>query len=141
MYFAYVPVNGELVKTKQNAALYGARYSFSDAANVDAMEKDLVSKLSELYGQPTNEESSDNWNGYKYKSIYWYGTNDTVLCLRTTRATVGNEKDNVVSIAYAWQKGDDLLKAANNLELARVEAESKAIEDLIESNSDNYDGL
>lgn len=140
LYFAYVPVNGILTRDEKDSALYGALYKFGKVNDVFPIEEDLKTKLSKLYGAPDKTDSDQSWTGkIDYRYIYWYGANDTVVCLYIRDSK--DSEDSEFCISYAWQKGDDLLKAANQNEMDRVSAADSAIKEMIDENADNIDGL
>lgn len=116
LYFAYIPVNGVLTKTEEDSALYGARYVF-EPKNLNDMSEDLISKISNLYGEPAKTTYDTDIFGGKYTYVYWYGQNDTELVLRIedySEDTVGLSDDQIV-VSYVWLKGDELLQTASDI--------------------------
>lgn len=115
LYFAFTSVNGVENQDYNDTAFYGARYSF-EPANLQGMTDDLTEKLSSLYGEPDDTKKDTDLWGNKTTIIYWYGANDTVVTLRS----VNSENDSTglyndeLFIAYAWEKGDELLKDIDN---------------------------
>lgn len=115
LFFSYIPVDGALSKEDTDTALYGARYEFSPK-DLSAMSADLTEKLSSLYGEPDDiSKATDLW-GNKTAITRWYGANDTVVALRTLDSSGDTTGlyDDELWISYAWEKGDDLLKDADN---------------------------
>lgn len=139
LYFAYTPVDGVLTRTTKDSSMYGALYGFDKVNNVEPIEHDLIEKLSKIYGEPSKTDESKSWSGNKIRQTYWYGANDTVVCLHVIASK--DSEDSSFDICYAWLKGDDLLAAANQSEIDRIAAGEQAVQDLIDQNSDNLDGL
>lgn len=139
LFFARLPVEGILSKEEKDTALYGARYEFENMDNIDAMEAELIRKLTQLYGVEGTVSVMDGWSGTSEKYVYWYGANQTAVCLKTVRAK--NADEDSLYISYAWLRGDELLQNANDAEVARINAENEAVVRLIEENQNNFDGL
>ena len=115
MYFAYTPVDGVLTRDESLTALYGAKYEF-EPQNLQSMYDDIKSKLTSLYGDPADVTADKNWTGAKNTYTWWYGANDSVVVLgKSDFSEVDSDfyKDELW-ISYAWQKGDELLKAADD---------------------------
>ena len=114
LFFAYTPVDGILTKEDSASALYGARYEF-EPQNLSEMMSDLKGKLSSLYGEPDDQKEDTDFWGNKTTIIYWKGHNDTVVALRgmDSSGDTSNLYDDELWIVYAWEKGDDLLSAAD----------------------------
>jgi len=126
-YFAYVPVDGVLTREEKDSALYGARYEF-EAQNLEEMSKDLIEKLTSVYGEPAKTTERTDFRNYKYTYTYWYGANDTVLALKTKDVsnTDADVSDNEIYISYVWLKGDEMLQEASDL--SKQEAINKEAE-------------
>lgn len=115
-YFAYIPVDGVLTREEQDSALYGARYEF-EAKNLEEMSKDLIQKLTSVYGEPIKTTEKTDLYDIKYTYTYWYGANDTVLVLKaqdTTNDTTDIFEDEIY-ISYVWLKGDEMLQEASDI--------------------------
>lgn len=128
LYFAYTPVDGQLQQEDSLTALYGARYIF-DPQNLQSMYDDLTSKLSSLYGEPDDVTNDKDWLGLKYTHTWWHGANDTVVVLHSLDSSEDETDlyEDELWIAYAWEKGDDLLKTADDtISQTNSDAESQA---------------
>ena len=114
LYFAYIPNNGVLNKTEEESSLYGAKYTFS-TTNIDEMAKDLRDKLVSTYGEPVKESSdSDIW-GNKCSYLFWSGSNETELVLKTFDAPEDSTLyEDEIEISYIWLEGDKLLQEASD---------------------------
>lgn len=115
-YFVYVPVDGVLTREEEDSALYGARYEFV-AKNLEEMSKDLVRKLTSVYGEPTKVTERKDFRDFEYTYTYWYGANDTVLALKTidTESDTTGLYEDEIYISYVWLKGDEMLQEASDL--------------------------
>lgn len=114
LYFAYIPNNGVLNKTEEESSLYGAKYTFS-TTNINDMAKDLRDKLVSTYGEPVKESSdSDIW-GNKCSYLFWNGSNETELVLKTFDAPEDSTLyEDEIEISYIWLEGDKLLQEASD---------------------------
>lgn len=115
LYYAFTSMDGVQNQNYDDTALYGARYTF-EPSDVQGMTADLKEKLSSIYGEPDEtKEDTDLW-GNKTTVVYWHGSNDTVVALRS----VNTENDSTdlydeITIGYAWEKGDELLQSIDAL--------------------------
>lgn len=109
LYYTYLTENG-FSFDDDNTVLYGAQYEFEEPQNLESMYSDLSSKLSEIYGEPSDTSSSVTAFGTKKEYTQWYGANDTVVALQSY--DYGDEKS--IYVSYAWLKGDELLKEADS---------------------------
>lgn len=136
-YFSYIPVDGVLTKTEKDSSFYGAQYVFSPK-DLKKMKKDLLEKLTSLYGEPSkSNKDSDLW-GNKFTYTYWYGANDTELVLKTQDSSEDSTElyEDEICISYIWRKGDELLQNASDL------LKKQAIKEEAEAyNNTNTDGL
>lgn len=126
LYFAYLPVDGVLTQSEDDSALYGAQYVF-EPKNLQEMSADLVSKLTELYGEPSKtSQDTDMW-GNQYNYTYWYGANDTELVLKTTNSENDSTGfyDDEITLSYAWRQGDTLLQQASDT-LSQMDADKES---------------
>ena len=137
LYFAYDIMDGVLKKTENESSLYGGQYIFN-TENLDGMSKDLIEKLTALYGEPSKTTKEiDLWQN-EYTYTWWYGQNDTVLVLKTLNSEndTSDLYDDEITISYAWLKGDELLQQASDL----LKQEAKDKEELNYGNQ-NTNGL
>lgn len=114
LYFSYTP-DGIFSKEDSQTELYGAKYEF-EPQNLQSMYDDIENKLTSLYGDPADVTADKNWTGAKNTYTWWYGANDSVVVLgKSDFSEVDSDfyKDELW-ISYAWQKGDELLKAADD---------------------------
>lgn len=136
-YFSYIPVDGVLTKTEKDSSFYGAQYVFSPK-DLKNMQKDLLEKLTSLYGEPSkSNKDSDLW-GNKFTYTYWYGANDTELVLKTQDSSEDSTElyEDEICISYVWRKGDELLQNASDiLKEEAIKKEAEAYENT------NTDGL
>ena len=128
LYFVYVPVDGQLIRTNDHAALYGATYRF-EPENVDLVYSDLLDKLTELYG-PIYKDTTwrkENYFGYDVRNVIWID-GEGILVLGKKYAINDGFKDRVW-ISYLTSFGDKYLQAASDAEKsARLVAEEQAAE-------------
>lgn len=115
-FFVRPVADGAIVANDDAAIFYAAYYAFNNCD--DAMEADLTSKLSSLYGTAGNTtvEQSKNAPGNKY--IVWYGANDTEVTLYRSGRTI--------CIVYAWRGAEALIDEA----LAIAEANQPPAKDV-----------
>lgn len=114
LYFSYVPNNEVLNKTEEESALYGAKYTFG-TTNINQMSEDLKNKLKATYGEPVKESTdSDIW-GNEYEYVFWRGSNDTELVLKTCDAPDDSDLyEDEIEISYVWFEGDKMLQMASD---------------------------
>lgn len=137
IFFAYIPVNGSLSKDDSDTALYGARYEF-EPRDSGSMAADLIDKLSSLYGDPDDVNSETDLWGNKITITEWRGANDTIVAMRVLDSS-GDTTNIYVDelwISYAWERGDELLREADEAVSAATAAEEAA-----NYGSGNTDGL
>lgn len=116
LFFAYTPVNNELSREESDTALYGARYEF-EPQDLQSMTDDLTEKLSSLYGNPVDTKKGTNYLGLSETLIYWEGTNNTQVVIRSVDAS-GDDSGlfyDELWISYVWNKGNELLKIADDV--------------------------
>ena len=114
LFFAYTPKNGILTKKEEDTALYGAMYEF-EPVNTESMSKDLLQKLSSVYGEPDSTSYDSNIFGGITKYTYWSGANNTLLVLCVQDESNSSWKSSEkVRIIYAWRDGDELLQQASD---------------------------
>ena len=114
LFFAYTPKNGILTKKEEDTALYGAMYEF-EPVNPESMGKDLLQKLSSVYGEPDSTSYDSNIFGGITKYTYWSGANNTLLVLCVQDESNSSWKSSEkVRIIYAWRDGDELLQQASD---------------------------
>ena len=109
LYYTYSVENG-ISFDEGNTVMYGAQYEFEEPQDLDLMYSDLSSKLSEIYGEPSDTSNYTSPFGTKEQYTSWYGANDTSVALKSY--DYGDETS--VYISYAWLKGDELLEEADN---------------------------
>ncbi len=136
-YFSYTPVDGVITKTEKDTAFYGAQYVFSPK-NLKNMQKDLLEKLTSLYGEPSESNTDSDLWGNKFTYTYWYGASDTELVLKTQDTSDDSTEiyEDEITISYVWRKGDELLQNASDL------LKEQAIKEEAEAyDNTNTDGL
>lgn len=108
LFYTYSTENG-LSLSDNNTILYGATYEFEEPQDLDSMYSDLVSKLSEVYGEP--DDSYDLADPIM-KGTYtcWNGADDTAVAIQSYDC----DGQASVYISYAWFEGDELLKKADD---------------------------
>lgn len=112
LYFAYTPnAAGRIDHDAGNTSFYMARYTFSPIDS-DVAFSDLTEKLTGIYGVPATVDNSDECsNTGSYKQ--WIGDNGTRVVL-IIEDSYSDDKD--VYIFYACDKGDELIKQAEELQ-------------------------
>lgn len=120
LFYTYSTENG-LSLNDDNTVLYGASYEFEEPQDLDSMYTDLVSKLSEVYGEPDDTyDSADPLVKGTYTC--WKGASDTVVALQSY--DYGDQTS--VHVSYTWLEGDELLKKADEALLSnKGDAESE----------------
>lgn len=127
LYFAYTP-DGVFSKEDSQTELYGAKYEF-EPQNLQSMYDDIKSKLTSLYGDPDDVTNDKSWTGVKNTYTWWHGANDTVVVLAKSDSSgdIADLYDDELWISYAWEKGDELLKAADDaINQSNSDAEASA---------------
>lgn len=111
VFFVRPVVDGTIVADDDSAIFYAAYYEFGNSD--DAMETDLNTKLSGIYGTPENitDEQGNNL-------IVWYGANDTEVTLFRDGSSI--------RLVYAWRGAEALIDEA----LAVAEANQPPAEDI-----------
>ena len=114
-YYSYSINENKIDFDDSNTLLYGAQYEF-EPQDIDSMYSDLLEKLSSVYGNPDKTESDTTQWGIKNIYTWWYGANNTSLVLRASDLSDYDDdlENNKIYISYAWQKGDELLKTADD---------------------------
>lgn len=109
-------VDGKLIEADGESLFYAAFYEFINCD--DAMEADLNTKLSGIYGTPENitDEQGNNL-------IVWYGANDTEVTLFRDGSTI--------RLVYAWRGAETLIDEA----LAVAEANLPPAKDVSKDSS------
>ena len=97
VFFVRPVVVGSIVTDDDSAIFYAAYYEFGNCD--DAMETDLNTKLSGIYGTPESitDEQGNNL-------IVWYGANDTEVTLFRDGTTI--------RLVYAWRGAEALIDEA-----------------------------
>ncbi len=117
LWFVYTPdSNGHLTKSENDTALYLAEYQIKPK-DINAVEKDLIEKLSSVYGD-VDEQASEG-TVIKEDHYLWYGSNNAVCVLTARRSN----SSTTIDITYGWLDGDEYLQRAYEA-LAAEEAES-----------------
>lgn len=107
-YYVNMPKNGRMTYDEADTFLYAARYYFSKYDQVsrydslDKMEKQLTSRLTDLYGTPTTPATKDATGVIMTR---WEGANDTEIVL--------TKGEYSVYLTYLWKGGDELLAKAD----------------------------
>ena len=114
-YYSYNINENKIDFDDSNTLLYGAQYEF-EPQDIDSMYSDLFEKLSSVYGDPDKTESDTTQWGIKNTYTWWYGANNTALVLRASDLSDYDDdlETNNIYISYVWQKGDELLKTADD---------------------------
>ena len=114
MFFVYVPdEDGHFVKDGAHARLYCAGYELGSVINNEISdlvdkEKDIVAKLSSLYGEYEVEKAG------KYDCYLWRGADGTSVAFARGK-----------NIVYSYEGGDTLLKQAQDA-MDAINAEKEA---------------
>ena len=135
MSFAFVPHNGQLSHEESDSALFAARYTINPA-DVNSAEKDLITKLSSIYGEGTKGKSkSELFGGTTTKTIWSVGGETKVVLMASDYEEGGLGKDEI-TISYVWTRGNTLLDQAYSAEQNSSKNQEKNT-----YNNSNTDGL
>ena len=111
MSFVYLPINGQLTYEESDTALFAARYTINPA-DVASAEKDLVSKLSSIYGEGTKGKTKrELFDGTTTKTIWDVG-GEMKIVLMATKYKTGSIGQDEITISYVWTRGNKLLDQA-----------------------------
>ena len=121
LYFAFVPgQDGTIDHSLENTSFYMACYDLK-VNDYKPMVKDLMSKLSVLYGKPKVIETKDGCDSEADDIYKWSGENDTFVYL-------AGESDALtpsIRIYYGTSEGDTLIKNAENIQRQMEYGESQ----------------
>lgn len=110
--------NGSLVQENDRAVLYAGVYLFEfGTKEVEDNYRDILGKLTSIYGEPISEN----------RGFLWQGANQTVIHLTNG----GAERTNVVRLSYLWTDAQQMIDEAY-----AVVADEPAVD-----NSTNTNGL
>ena len=125
LYFAKCPgENGVIDLNKPILSLHAAEYKIHISGSGMAVEAaaDLKRKLSDIYGPVYKTEvKTEKWTDEVTYYYLWKGKNSTYVSLITeTEDSMFHMAD--FSIYYIWGEGDELLKRADEIIKAQIEA-------------------
>ena len=107
LWFVYTQdSNGHLTRDINDTAFYLAEYVIKPK-DIDVVEKDLIEKLTSVYGD-VDEEATGGYTIKEHRYL-WYGSNKAVLVLTSQRYNSGS---NYIRITYGWLEGDEYLQKA-----------------------------
>ena len=113
LYFAFVPnANGKIDHKVENTSFYMAKYTIKPIDS-EVASKDLKEKLTKLYGAPEYIESSNKCASGDSEYPRWNGKDGSFVVLTVQNTSYG-EPD--IYIYYGIDKGDDMIKLAENLQ-------------------------
>ena len=84
--------------------VYGGKYYF-DFSDIDATSRDLLHKLTDLYGEPDFTKKT----GSTISLFQWDGLNGTHCSLSI------DEGIDAIAVSYAWDGGEEIAKKAESL--------------------------
>ena len=133
--FAYIPIDGVLTHEDSDSALFAAQYEINPA-DVASAEKDLINKLSSLYGSGSRGKSETDLFGGKITRTVWDVTGEMKVVLKATAYGDGASSKDEITISYVWMRGNKLLDNAYDAEKNGAKNKEKQ-----QYNNSNTDGL
>lgn len=109
LFFAFIPdSDGIIDHSVENTSFYMARYTIKSIEDYELSLKDLVSKLTELYGKPRLLQPEDGCDSTIDDIYTWSGDKDTFVYL----AGDSNQFGPSIRLYYGTAEGDNLVKNA-----------------------------
>ena len=127
LYFSYSIKDNTIVSDADNAVFFMGAYEFDiQKTNIDDFEKDMLNKLTLLYGNVDKTKTLyQDLDGKNYekppktlsdsseiRSWTWRGNNDTVLIMEIHKS---NLLGNSAYMLYAWQGIDDTFRQIDQI--------------------------
>lgn len=133
--FAYT-VTDPIKYDTENTAFIAATYNISDLSDPDGVAKDLVEKLSSIYGPFDSTSEGKTLGGYPINYWYWYGANDTFIVLKERNGVGYSYGIADVTIGYGWNGGDEIMD-----KLDKAISEENKAKEAEKFGNGNTDGL
>lgn len=111
--------NGTIIDNVDKTRVFRAEYTFAlDEKSPDEVETiwdDLKEKLILVYGEGYIDQSSPNdYEGFRYRRLVWYGQNDTYVMLRGWLGRTENQHPDTINIQYGRSDDNALIQEVCN---------------------------